>query len=103
MCLDFAVETAGIPIGSNDSTVDGDLGTLMVPWDVCLGSSGLLSLSTFGPLPLRVRSHAGILAVGKPVTFCWFINLPCRFLFFEGVRLTPNRKERSSLVLTFEA
>lgn len=75
MCLDFAVEAAGLPTGSNGSNVDGDLGTLMVAWDVSLGSSGPLPLSTFGPLPLRVRSHAGILAVGKPVRRFLFVGL----------------------------
>lgn len=67
VCLDFAVETAELPTGSNGSTVGGDLGTLMVAWDVGLGSSGPLPLSTFAPFPLRVRSHAGILVVGKPI------------------------------------
>lgn len=75
MCLDFAVETAGLPTGSNGSTVDGELNTLMVAWDVGQGSSEPLPLSTFGPLPLRVRSHVGILAVGKPVRRSPFVGL----------------------------
>lgn len=105
-CLDLAVETAGLPTESNGSTVGGDLGTLMVARDVGLGSSGPLPWLTFAPFPLKVRSHAGILVAGKlirRIPFGRCINPACRFLFSEDVRLSSNRKERPSLVLTFEA